>query len=296
MKVIAHEPSGFEGCLVHVEVDIRRGLPGVDLVGLAAGAVKEARERVRAAIRNSGFEFPLDRVLINLAPADLPKAGSAYDLPIALAVLGASGSLPDPGRAVLALGELRLDGSVRPARGVLPAVAAALGSGIDSFIVPAENAAEARALRRGRVYPISRLDEACVLLGLAREGSEIPAPAALARAATGEAEGDLRELRGQGRLRRALEVAAAGGHNLLLLGPPGSGKTMAAQRFRALLPDLDEEEAVEVSSLYSLAGLLGPDAEPRAEAPLQGPSPFSLAGRTHRRRPAPEAGRDQSRA
>jgi magnesium chelatase family protein len=136
MEVIAHEPSGFEGCLVHVEVDIRRGLPGVDLVGLAAGAVKEARERVRAAIRNSGFEFPLDRVLINLAPADLPKAGSAYDLPIALAVLGASGSLPDPGRSVLALGELRLDGSVRPARGVLPAVAAALGSGIDSFIVP----------------------------------------------------------------------------------------------------------------------------------------------------------------
>src|SRR5512145_3158812 len=143
MVVLAHEPSGFEGRLVFVEVDLRRGIPGVDLVGLAAGAVREARERVRAAVRNSGFEFPQDRVLINLAPADLPKEGSAYDLPIALAVLCAAGSIPDPGRPFLALGELRLDGSVRPIRGVLPAVAAGREAGLRAFVVPTANYAEA---------------------------------------------------------------------------------------------------------------------------------------------------------
>jgi magnesium chelatase family protein len=277
MRVIAHEPSGFEGCLVHVEVDIRRGIPGVDLVGLAAGAVKEARERVRAAIRNSGFDFPLDRVLISLAPADLPKEGSAYDLPMALAVLGSAGSLPDPGRPVLALGELRLEGSVRPVRGVLPAVAAALGSGVEHFIVPRDNAAEARAMRRGKVYPIASLAEAGLLLSLIREGAEARESDYAERermpviGGGAEREGDLAELKGQTRLRRALEIAAAGGHNLLLLGPPGSGKTMAARRFPGLLPDLAEEEAVEVASLYSLAGLLGEGAALDLRPPFRAP-------------------------
>jgi magnesium chelatase family protein len=278
MVVIAHEPAGFEGSLVHVEVDIRRGIPGVDLVGLAAGAVKEARERVRAAIRNSGFEFPMDRVLINLAPADLPKEGAAYDLPLALALLGAAGSIPEPGRAVLALGELRLDGTVRPVRGVLPAAAAALGAGVDHFIVPEENAAEARALRAGRVFPIRRLEEATALFELIRQGRE---PPALCPADTGEGdraipessfcEGDLSELKGQHRLRRALEIAAAGGHNVFLFGPPGSGKTMAARRFVGLLPDLREEEAVQVASLYSLSGILGSGATLRLRPPFRAP-------------------------
>jgi magnesium chelatase family protein len=262
MHVIAHEPSGFEGRLVHVEVDLRRGIPGVDLVGLAAGAVKEARERVRAAIRNSGFEFPLERVLISLAPADLTKAGSAYDLPIALALLGASGVLPEPGSPLLALGELRLGGRVRPVRGVLPAVAAALKAGIDRFIVPEDNAAEARALRRGLVFPIHDLAEAPAILAMLREGQE---PAAAAQDGGGDRpaarrpadEGDLAELKGHARIKRALEIAAAGGHNILLLGPPGSGKTMAARRFSGLLPDLSEGDAVQVASIYSLSGLLG---------------------------------------
>ena len=170
MTVIAHEPSGFEGSLVNVEVDIRRGIPGVDLVGLAAGAVKEARERVRAAIRNSGFEFPLDQGPYQsrprrpaqgrrgLRPADGPRP------PRRLRALARAG------RQVLAMGELRLDGTVRPVRGVLPAVAAALSSGIGHFIVPEDNAAEARALRRGLVYPIGRLADAAAILGLVREG------------------------------------------------------------------------------------------------------------------------------
>lgn len=277
MTVIAHEPAGFEGSLVHVEVDIRRGIPGVDLVGLAAGAVKEARERVRAAIRNSGFEFPLDRVLINLAPADLPKEGAAYDLPMALALLGASGAVPDPGRSLLALGELRLDGTVRPVRGVLPAVAAALGAGIDCFFVPEDNAAEARALRRGLVYPIARLEDASLLLGWAREGREPPAAGApegdpdRGRSRSAALEGDLSELKGQPRLRRALEIAAAGGHNIFLFGPPGSGKTMAARRFAGLLPDLREEDAVQVASLHSLSGILEAGAALQLRPPFRAP-------------------------
>jgi magnesium chelatase family protein len=295
MTVIAHEPAGFEGSLVHVEVDIRRGIPGVDLVGLAAGAVKEARERVRAAIRNSGFIFPLDRVLINLAPADLPKAGAAYDLPMALALLGASGAIPEPGRPILALGELRLDGTVRPVRGVLPAVAAALRAGVDRFIVPEENAAEARALRKGFAFPIARLEEATLLLGLIREGREPPPPGRHEGASTDHfpralvGEGDLSELKGQGNLRRALEIAAAGGHNVFLFGPPGSGKTMAARRFVGVLPDLSEEDAVQVASLYSLSGVLGAGAglqrRPSFRAPHHSASLEGMIGGGHRLRP-----------
>jgi Mg chelatase-related protein len=276
MIVLAHEPAGFEGSLVHIEVDIRHGIPGVDLVGLAAGAVREARDRVRAAVRNSGFEFPLDRVLINLAPADLPKEGASYDLPIAIALLGASGAIPDPGLPLLALGELRLDGAVRPVRGVLPAVAAALASGIDRFVVPVDNAAEARALRRGLIYPVQGLADIVDALTLMREG--LPSPKGSSDSPdTSEgswapgAEGDFCELKGQPTLRRALEIAAAGGHNVLLLGPPGSGKTMAARRFVGLLPDLRDEEAVQVASLYSLSGLLDPGKPLTKRPPIRSP-------------------------
>jgi magnesium chelatase family protein len=282
MLIAAHEPAGYEGLLVTVEVDIRRGIPAVDLVGLAEGAVKEARERVRAASRNSGYEFPLDRVLVSLAPAAFPKEGPGYDLPIALAVLCAAGILPDPGRSLLASGELMLDGRVRPVRGILAAVAAGLGAGIEDFVVPMGNLGEARSLGRGRVHGMARLSEATEILGRLRTGSspldppdlEPQDPPALRR---DEAEGDLCELRGLPRLRRALEVAAAGGHHLLLFGPPGSGKTMSARRLPSLIPDLSEEEAVEVTKLHSLAGLL-----PEAHGLLKRPpfrSPHHSASR-----------------
>jgi magnesium chelatase family protein len=293
MTILAHEPAGFEGRLVTIEVDIRRGIPNVDLVGLAAGAVREARDRVRAAVRNSGFEFPMDRVLINLAPSDFPKEGSAYDLPMAIAVLGAAGALPDPGMPVLALGELRLDGSVRPVRGVLPAVAAGLAARIGGFIVPKDNLAEAKALGRGDIHPIGALSEAIAIMSRLRMGEPAPpsadnghAPGMGSRAACAA---DLAELRGQALLRRALEIAAAGGHNLFIVGPPGSGKTMAARRFSGLLPDLTESEAVEVATVYSLGGLLdaaaGMDFRPPFRAPHHSASTEGMIGGGHALRP-----------
>lgn len=276
MVVTAYEPAGFDGLLVFVEVDLRRGIPAMDLVGLAEGAVREARERVRAAARNSGFDLPLDRILVSLAPAAFPKEGSGYDLPIAIAILCASGALPDAGRPVLALGELRLDGSVRPVAGALAAVACGLRGGIDCFIVPAANLVEARALGRGEVYGVGHLSEAIGILNSIRM-RQAPSPCSSPSAPTraipeaSAMDGDLADIRGLPRARRAMEVAAAGGHNLLFFGPPGSGKTMAARRFCGLLPDLDEEASIEVTKVHSLAGLLADSGRLLVRPPFRAP-------------------------
>ena len=259
MTVHAHEPFGFEGRLVSVEVDIRRGIPSIDLVGLAEGAVREARDRVRAATRNSGFEFPLDRVLVNLFPAGLKKDGAAYDLPIALSILCRAGILPDPGKDVLAIGELRLDGTVCPVPGVLPAVAAALHAGIEDFIVPRANRSEALALGAGRVYPIVSLADTTIICAAIRTGSTAADDGAAdesALSAGGREEGDFADIRGLPRVRRALEIAAAGGHNVILFGPPGAGKTLAARRFASILPDLGRKESLESTALHSLGTTL----------------------------------------
>jgi magnesium chelatase family protein len=290
MTMFAHEPAGFEGVLVSVEVDIRRGIPAVDLVGLAEGAVREARERVRAAVRNSGFEFPLDRVLVSLAPAALRKEGASYDLPIALAILCGAGSMPDPGMPVLALGELRLDGSVCPVRAVLPAVAAGVRAGVTRFLVPRGNLVEALALGQGQVFPLDHLRHANEAMASIRLG-EGPsgAPPTVPRSCETQSEGDFSEIRGLPRVRRVLEIAAAGGHNVLLFGPPGSGKTLAARRFPGILPDLERDESIEVTALHSLAGTLEPGVglvvRPPFRSPHHGASLEGIVGGG--RRPTP---------
>lgn len=265
--ISSHAPVGFDGEMVSVEVDIRNGLPGIDLVGLPDDAVRESRERVRVAIRNSCFEFPAERILVSLAPAAIRKEGASFDLPIALGILAASGQIgPVPADRFMVVGELTLSGSVRPVRGVLSAIAAGLGAGIGDFMVPADNVDEARALGEGRIHGITSLGEAARRYTLIASGEDPPEDPPADDAACertyaaprdAEAYGDISDIRGHDLLKRALEVAAAGRHHLLLFGPPGSGKTMAARCLPGLLPDLERDEALDVTRLHSLGGVLG---------------------------------------
>lgn len=239
-KVISCAVIGLEGAIVEVEVDISPGLPQFTIVGLPDAAVQEARERVRAAIRNSGCAFPMKRIVVNLAPADLKKAGPAYDLPIAVGILLSSEQIAADVCRTAILGELSLDGSVRHTNGILPMVALAHQQGFDSVIVPEADVKEASLVSGTGIIPVNSLAQ---LVSYFR--GEIPAPVYTAektedRTITLPSVADLAYIKGQEHVKRAMEVAAAGGHNIVMSGPPGSGKTLLARSLPSILPPLTE--------------------------------------------------------
>ncbi|HEX7614861.1 MAG TPA: magnesium chelatase domain-containing protein, partial [Thermoanaerobaculia bacterium] len=242
--------AGLEGLTVVVEAAVGAGLPALTIVGLPDAAVKESRERIRSALRHVGFPLPPKSVIVNLAPADLPKSGTALDLAVALAILAANGDLPAEAlRQVTLVGELALDGELRPVPGVL-SFAEASRREERALIVPTGNAEEAAAVPSLHVFAAPHLGAAIAHL-LAREPLPRVAPSAAPRAAEGS-EPDLADVRGQAVSRRALELAAAGGHNILFSGPPGSGKTMLARRLPGILPPLSREESLEVTRIWSV--------------------------------------------
>ena len=248
---------GLQGQIIQVEVDVANGLPAFDLVGLPDSAVKEARDRVRTAIKNAGFEFPPRRITVNMAPADIRKEGPVYDLAIAAGLLVATEQVPgDRCAGLIFMGELSLDGSVRPVKGVLPAVLGAVKHGLPEVVVPADNATEASLVEQAQVYPVAHLSQLAQFLRGELEITPFKVDLAAIINTSHNGTADMSEVLGQASAKRALEVAAAGGHNILMTGSPGSGKTMLAQRLPGILPDLTLTEALEVTQIHSLAGLL----------------------------------------
>ena len=260
--------SGIRGSGVVAECYISNGLPGFDIVGLPDAAVKEARERVRAAAKNSGLHFPTSRITVNLAPASLKKAGTHYDLPILLSIMSACGGIRRPHSSSAFLGELSLDGQVRPISGVLPMALAAKREGIKTLFVPAENAPEATLARGPAIIPVHNVRELAAGLNgeITLEEEPIWVPDR-----SGVPSLDFKDVLGQEHVKRALEVAAAGSHNVLLIGPPGSGKSMLSKRLPSILPDMTWEESLEATQIYSVMGMLTPKEPLMIRRPFRAP-------------------------
>ncbi len=271
--------SGIGGFLVSVEVYITNGLPHFEVVGLPDAAVKEARERVHAAVKNSGFRFPVSRLTVNLAPADKKKTGTVYDLPILVGILAASGDIRQPDADTAFIGELSLTGELRPIQGALPMALAAEREGIRRLFVPAENAAEAAFAEGLEVYGVKTVAELVRHLRGEQTIAPTEAPAMEAQAADVL---DFADVKGQENVKRAFEIAAAGGHNILIVGPPGAGKSMLAKRLPGILPDMSREEILESTEIWSVAGLTSHERPVIASRPFRAPhhtvSAAGLAG------------------
>lgn len=270
---------GITGYLVTAECDLSGGLPNFDIVGLPDAAVKEARERVRAAVKNCGFAFPVSRITVNLAPADRKKAGTVYDLPILVGILAAGGQIPlKEGRCAF-VGELSLSGELRPVTGMLPMALAAKAAGVDTLFVPADSAPEATLAGGLTVYPVEHVKQ--LVAHLRGEERLAPAPPWTPEEA-GAACPDFADVKGQEQVKRCLEIAAAGGHNLAMVGPPGSGKSMLAKRLPSILPDMTGREALEATAVHSVMGFTGKDQPLLISRPFRSPhhtiSAMGMAG------------------
>lgn len=275
--------TGIDGVVVSVEVDISRGLPNFHIVGLPDISVKESKERVRSAILNSGFEFPVSRIIINLAPADIKKEGSLLDLPIAIGILAATGQIDkEILKEYLFLGELSLNGELKRARGVLPIIIEGCNKGINKYVVPVSNIYECSIVKEALIFPFSSLTEVAHFI---KYKDMMPYCNDVGKSEEIRSTLDLNEVIGQESCKRALEVAAAGGHNVIMHGCPGSGKSMLAQRIPTILPELSYEEALEVTKIYSVSGNLDLNSGLMTSRPFRNPhhttSQVALIGGGH---------------